>query len=149
MNPQPLAPAPVTPFVFTPAAPRSHQASLTIGLNKLSIKIAHAKYGALTEEQKRSYLDDFAKVCEKAAERWSSISVRNRVNLTSARWSFVVNAWLPQLDSRCPPVPQEQLWHYGVVERTITHYLPATVSLFFLPSRSFLTLPSACRFQDS
>lgn len=140
MNPQPPVPAPVVPFVFTPVAPHSHQASLTIDLN---IKIAYVKYGTSTEEQNRSYLDRFAKVCERATERWPSVCVRNRFELTAAHWNLGVNSWLPQLDSRFPSVPSEQLWRYGVVGSSITHYLPVTVSLLFLLPRPSLTFPSA------
>ena len=140
MNPQPPGPAPVVPFVFTPVAPHSHQPSLTIDLN---IKIAYVKYDTSTEEQNRSYLDRFAKVCERATERWPNVCVRNQVELTAAHWNLGVNSWLPQLDSRFPSVPSEQLWRYGVVGSSITHYLPVTVSLLFLLPRPSLTFPSA------
>ena len=51
MNPQPQPPTPAEPFVFSPAAARSFTAVLAVGRNKLSVKIAHAKYAALTDEQ--------------------------------------------------------------------------------------------------
>ena len=128
------APQTLVPLTCRPlyrATPRNIDAGVDLGQKLLKMGRVAKLAASWTPDQVKDYVEKVKESVVAAQNRYSSLSVKRRTEMTALRWECFLCLVLPQWGEIDNPIPRGELWLASTVKAYAHYFLPGCVSTFF------------------
>ena len=93
-----------------------------------------------TPDQVKDYVEKVKELVVATQNRYYSLSVKRRTEMTALQWEFFLSLVLPQWGEIDNPIPRGELWLASIVKAYSHYLLPGCVSTFFTSLQNLLLI---------